>query len=71
MQSYRFAVAYITIFIIIAHLLVGEPYLWYRNSISQLAGQAYPYAWIMRLGFIGYPDCRYQPHTGGGSLPVP
>lgn len=54
MQSYRFAVAYITIFIIIAHLVVGEPYLWYRNSISQLAGQAYPYAWIMRLGFIGY-----------------
>lgn len=34
--------------------VVSEPYLWYRNSISQLAGQAYPNAWIMRAGFIGF-----------------
>jgi len=54
MTSYRFAVTFITIFILIAHFVVGEPYHWYRNTISQLAGQAYPNAWIMRAGFIGF-----------------
>ena len=54
MKSYRFAVAFITIFILIAHFMVGEPYLWYRHTISQLAGQAYSKAWIMRAGFIGF-----------------
>ena len=54
MKSYVYAVAYIILFLLIAHLIVGEPYLWYRNSISQLAAQAYQYAWIMRLGFIGF-----------------
>jgi len=54
MRSYAHAVAFVTLFILFAHLVVGEPYLWYRNSISQLAGQAYAHAWIMRAGFIGF-----------------
>ncbi len=54
MKSYRFAIIYIVVFIIAAHLTVGEQYLWYRHSISQLAGQAYSNAWIMRAGFIGF-----------------
>lgn len=54
MKSYRLAVAFITMIILIAHFVVGEPYLWYQNSISQLAGQAYAKAWIMRAGFIGF-----------------
>lgn len=54
MKSYATAVAFITVVILIAHLMVGEPYLWYRNSISQLAGQAYQYAWIMQAGFVGF-----------------
>ena len=54
MKSYRFAIAYIVIFIIAAHIVVGEQYSWYQHSISQLAGQAYPNAWIMQAGFIGF-----------------
>ena len=54
MKSYRLAIAYILIFIVIAHIVVGEQYLWYRHSISQLAGQGYELAWIMRAGFIGF-----------------
>jgi hypothetical membrane protein len=54
MKSYRFPVAFIIISILIAHTVVGESYLWYQNSISQLAGQAYQNAWIMRAGFIGF-----------------
>ena len=54
MKSYRFAIAFILTFIIVAHLVVGEQYIWYQHSISQLAGQAYSNAWIMRVGFIGF-----------------
>jgi hypothetical membrane protein len=54
MKSYWIAVAFIVVFILIAHLVVGEPYRWYEHTISQLAGQAYSNAWIMRIGFIGF-----------------
>lgn len=54
MKSYRLAIAYILIFIVIAHIVVGEQYVWYRHSISQLAGQGYAQGWIMRAGFIGF-----------------
>lgn len=54
MKSYRFAIAFIIILILVAHFVVGEPYLWYRHTISQLAAQAYSNAWIMRAGFIGF-----------------
>ena len=54
MKSYRFAIAYIVILIIAAHIVVGEQYSWHQHSISQLAGQAYPNAWIMQAGFIGF-----------------
>jgi hypothetical membrane protein len=54
MKSYRPAIIYILIFIVIAHIVVGEQYVWYRHSISQLAGQEYAQAWIMRAGFLGF-----------------
>lgn len=54
MKSYRLAIAYIFIFILFAHIVVGDQYIWYRHSISQLAGQGYAQAWIMRAGFIGF-----------------
>ncbi len=54
MKSYRLAVGYIVVLVLIAHVVVGEGYVWYRHSISQLAGQGYARAWIMRAAFIGF-----------------
>lgn len=54
MKSYAPAVAFIAFALIMAHLLVGEPYVWSRHSISQLAAQGYANAWMMRMGFIGF-----------------
>jgi len=54
MRSYAYAVVYILIAIILAHLVAPVAYVWSTNSISQLAGQGYPLAWIMRAGFIGF-----------------
>lgn len=53
MKTYRFAIAYIVIFILIAHIVVGVQYVWYRHTISQLAGQGYANAWLMRAGCTG------------------
>jgi len=53
-KTYRLAIAYILLFIVIAHIVVGEQYVWYQHSISQLAGQEYAQAWIMRAGFVGF-----------------
>jgi hypothetical membrane protein len=54
MKTYNIAVAYIVIFLILAHLAAPETYRWQQHTISQLAAQAYANAWIMRLGFIGF-----------------
>ena len=54
MRYNAIAVIFIFIIIIIAHLVVDAPYSWTENTISELASQAYKYAWIMRLGFIGF-----------------
>lgn len=54
MKDYRMAVVYILFWILIAHLAADDAYVWYQHSISQLAGQGYAQAWIMRLGFIGF-----------------
>lgn len=54
MKTYNIAVAYIVIFLILAHLAAPEAYRWQVHTISQLAAQAYTHAWIMRLGFIGF-----------------
>ncbi len=54
MKTYNIAVAYIVIFLVLAHLAAPETYRWQQHTISQLAAQAYANAWIMRLGFIGF-----------------
>ena len=54
MKSYNYAVAWILVFLLAAHLAVVDSYAWYLDSISQLAAQAYSRAWIMRTGFIGF-----------------
>lgn len=53
-RSYFSSVAYILVFIVLAHLLAPDEYVLYRNSISQLAGQGYDLAWVMRAGFIAF-----------------
>ncbi|MCB0361850.1 MAG: DUF998 domain-containing protein [Bdellovibrionales bacterium] len=37
-----------------AHASAPNDYSLKRNTISELAGQNYKYAWIMRSGFIGF-----------------
>ena len=54
MKNYNIAVAYIAVFLVAAHLAAPDVYNWQQHSISRLAVQAYPDAWIMRLGFIGF-----------------
>ena len=51
---YIIAVVYITIVILLAHWFAPDSYIWTRNTISDLAAQGYAYAWLMRLGFIGF-----------------
>lgn len=48
------AVIFLTIIILIAHWISPDNYIWSRDSISELAAQKYTYAWLMRLGFIGF-----------------
>ncbi len=40
--------------IAVAHLFMSPPYGWTAHSISKLAAQATPNAWLMRLGFLGF-----------------
>ncbi len=40
--------------IAVAHLFTAPPYAWKIHSISKLAAQATPNAWLMRLGFVGF-----------------
>jgi len=54
MKTYAYAVIYILIALIAAHILVDDSYQWQVNSISQLGAQAYDKAWIIRSGFIGF-----------------
>jgi hypothetical membrane protein len=54
MKSYALPIAFIVAVLIMAHLVVPDPYLWYLNSISQLGAQTYDKAWVMRAGFIGF-----------------
>jgi hypothetical membrane protein len=48
------AVGFIVAVIIIAQLVVPEPYDWKVNTISELSAQGYPKKWIMQVGFIGF-----------------
>lgn len=48
------SVLYITIFIVIAHLITPKKYEWTKNTISELAAQGYDRKWIMQLGFVGF-----------------
>jgi hypothetical membrane protein len=54
MRLYAIAVGWILLAISIAQALVPAPYDWQRNTVSELAAQAYEMAWIMRAGFIGF-----------------
>jgi hypothetical membrane protein len=40
--------------IVVAHYFAPDIYHWTTNTISDLAAQNYNYAWIMRIGFIGF-----------------
>lgn len=40
--------------IIIAQLLVPEPYDWKTKTNSDVAAQGYPNKWVMQVGFIGF-----------------
>ena len=54
MRHYAYAVVFIIIALLAAHLLADDAYRWRLNSISQLGAQAYDRAWIMRVGFVGF-----------------
>jgi hypothetical membrane protein len=47
-------VSVLTASLLFAHALAPETYSSKTNSISELAGQNYKNAWIMRSGFIGF-----------------
>jgi len=48
------SVGFIIFMILVAHIVVPEPYNWRRNTISELASQGYKRKWIMQAGFIGF-----------------
>jgi hypothetical membrane protein len=50
----NFAIFYFIAIIIVAHYFAPDIYHWTTNTISDLAAQNYNYAWIMRIGFIGF-----------------
>jgi hypothetical membrane protein len=54
MKNYNLAIAYILVCLVAAHLAAPAVYDWRVHSISQLGAQAYPAAWITRLGFTGF-----------------
>ncbi len=48
------AIFYFVAVILVAHYFAPNVYHWTTNTISDLAAQNYNYAWIMRVGFIGF-----------------
>jgi hypothetical membrane protein len=48
------SVVFIVLAILIAQIIVPEPYDWMHNTISELASQGYPEKWIMQIGIIGF-----------------
>lgn len=48
------AVVFFGIVIIVAHLFSPTNYDWQVNTISDLGSQHYEFAWIMRIGFVGF-----------------
>lgn len=48
------AVSFFVIIIIVAHLISPLNYSWQINTISDLGSQHYEFAWVMRIGFIGF-----------------
>lgn len=48
------SIFYFMAVIAVAHLFTSPPYGWTAHSISKLAAQATPHAWLMRLGFLGF-----------------
>ena len=50
----RISVLFFVAVIVTAHLFAPSEYNWKWNTISDLAAQQYPYAWIMRVGFVGF-----------------
>lgn len=48
------SIVFIVLVILIAQIIVPEPYDWMHNTISELASQGYPEKWIMQIGFIGF-----------------
>jgi hypothetical membrane protein len=48
------AVSFLGASLVAAHLAAPSSYSWQTNTISELGGQGYGNAWIMRTGFIGF-----------------
>jgi len=48
------SVVFIVLVILIAQIIVPDPYNWMHNTISELASQGYAYKWVMQIGFIGF-----------------
>lgn len=53
-RSIVFPVLFFILVIVIAHLFRSDSYQIHSNTISELAAQHVPNAWIMRVGFIGF-----------------
>jgi hypothetical membrane protein len=51
---YTSAVVFVTLSLIIAHIIAPTSYDWTQHTISQLAAQGYDMSWIMNAGFIGF-----------------
>lgn len=51
---YTCAVAFVTLSLIIAHIIAPTSYDWTEHTISQLAAQGYDMSWVMNAGFIGF-----------------
>jgi hypothetical membrane protein len=56
MSRHRFnlAVAFFVTVILIAQLLILPDYVWTAHTVSELAAQGVPTAWVMQLGFLGF-----------------
>lgn len=50
----RAAILWYASIVIVAQSAAPVRYNWVRNTVSELAAQGYPWAWTMRIGFIGF-----------------
>ncbi len=53
MKGVRFSNLYLVLVIFLSHFFAPEGYLFYQHTMSEMAAQYAPNAWILTLGFLG------------------